>query len=209
MARIITVLKSGGEYRPGHVHRLKSMCDQYAPGAGFVCLTDMDVDCEAIPIEKHWPGWFSKMELCRPDIEGDLLFMDLDTTIIGDISHLLENDGPVMLQDFYYPDRLASGVMFLPEIDRPAVWHDFASAPEKWMRAAGKRGDGWAYEHLLPYAQTFQVLHKGDIVSYKAHIRAAQGEREHGNGSVPDGAKIVCYHGKPRPWHIDEARLFG
>lgn len=209
MARIVTVLRSGGEYRTEHVMRLKRMCEQYAPGVDFLCLTDMDVDCDTQPLTHNWPGWWSKLNLCSPDIEGDLLFMDLDTTIIGDISHMMDHDGPLMLRDFYFPDRLASGVMFLPEIDRPAVWHDFASAPDKWMRAAGKRGDGWVYEELLPYAETFQILHPGHIVSYKAHIRVSQGDREHGDGTVPDGARIVCYHGKPRPWQINEAQLFG
>lgn len=209
MARIVTVLRSGGEYTPDHVLRLKHMCDVYAPDVPFVCITDMEVDCDTIPLTYDWPGWWSKMNLCAPNVEGDLLFMDLDTTIIGDISHMFDSPDPIMLRDFYFPDRLASGLMFLPECDRTPVWHDFCSSAETWMKQAGKKGDGWVFEQLLPYASTWQYEYPDQVFSYKADIRVSQCDREHGTGHVPADARVICYHGKPRPWDIDERKLYG
>ena len=39
----------------------------------------------------------------------------------------------------------------------------------------------------------------GQIVSYKLSVQET--------GRLPPGARLVCFHGHPRPWEIQEAGL--
>jgi hypothetical protein len=52
---------------------LHSQVARYLPGIRFVCLADTPVTCERWPLLDDWPGWWAKMELFRPDIEGAAL----------------------------------------------------------------------------------------------------------------------------------------
>ena len=62
------------------------------------------------------------MNLFHPSIRGDLLYFDLDTVIVGDLSELSSMGRTTLLSDFYYPERPASGLMYLTESDRAKVW---------------------------------------------------------------------------------------
>jgi hypothetical protein len=53
----------------------------------FVCLSNTDVPCERIPLEHNWPGWWSKIELFRPELFDDrVLYLDLDVIPLTDLS---------------------------------------------------------------------------------------------------------------------------
>jgi hypothetical protein len=90
-----------------------------------------------------------------------------------------------MLQDFYQPRICASGVMaWTPGPHTDAIYH----AACKLTRLPGGRSDYW-YARVAPKPDRLQSLYPGQIVSYKAHARAG----------IPENARLVCYHGKPRP----------
>jgi len=56
----------------------------------FVCLSNVEVPCERIPLIHDWPGWFSKIELHRPGLfEDRVLYLDLDELVIQDLEPLL------------------------------------------------------------------------------------------------------------------------
>lgn len=194
---IACVLKSGGDYDAEYVERLHAGVSRYAPGARFVCLSDVDVPCERIPLKYDWPGWWSKMELFRPDIQGEMLFMDLDTVITGDLTPLIKLKRLAMLADFYKPERLASGLMFLPQQCREKVWRHWIADPQARMDEAGRFGDqkiiGDVFKDM---AVKWQDALPGKVVSYKVHMK--------GRGNkVPDGASVVCFHGQPRPRELN------
>jgi hypothetical protein len=198
--RIALVLRSGGEFKPEHVQALAFQLSLYAPNREVVVLSDVDVPgVRRIPLKTQWMGWWAKMELFRPDIEGDLLFFDLDTVIRGDLSDVLANQDLTVLRDFYRdgtrkPLGLQSSMMFLPEADRAGVWAKFR--PE--LIAEYKRkgvGDQAFLESLWSgKAKLWQDLVPGQVVSYKVHCK---------NNGVPEDARVVTYHGKPRPWDAE------
>src|SRR5262245_48586528 len=125
--RVFCVLKSGGDLNSIDVGLLQTCLQKNLYGHELHCLSDVNVSCKRIPLIHNWPKWWSKMELFRPDIPGDIFYMDLDTVVVGDISHFVEKSTDTMLSDFYYPWRLASGVMYLTEEIRKSVW-------EEWIR---------------------------------------------------------------------------
>lgn len=58
----------------------------------FVCLSNVDVPCTRIPLIDNLPGYWSKIELFRPDIFHTeyVLYLDLDIVIVNDLQPLIE-----------------------------------------------------------------------------------------------------------------------
>lgn len=200
---IVTVLRSGGIYTPAHVHRLQAQAWAAAPDEHFVCLTDQPVPgVVTVPLAHDWPGWWSKLELFRPELfpAGErLLYADLDTTFVGPLAPLLERPEPFLaIADFYrqppkVPRRgLASGLLSWMAGTQTALYHVFAAIPDVIMRGCGLAGDQRFLEEALGSAPVtfWQDVVPGQVVSYKAHC----------GGGVPAGARVVAFHGRPKPW---------
>lgn len=183
---IVLVLRSGGVYDAEDVQRLL----EQLPGREVVCLSDVDVPCQRIPLAHDWPGWWSKMEVFRPDLGiGDFLYLDLDTIVRGNTAHMERGRGLALLRDFYRPHGLGSGVMFLPAAQRAEVWTAWIANPHRWMAEHRDGGDQEFLErHWLAKAARLQDIYPGEIASYKA--------------SPPEewqAARVVCFHGRPKP----------
>jgi hypothetical protein len=192
MLTVACVLRSGGIYDASWVARLRDGVKRHLPMEHrFVCLSDVDVPCERIPLEHDWPGWWAKVELFK--IEGPVLYFDLDTAIIGDLSDLAYAatwPGLKMLQDFYAPDHFGSGVMAW----RGRVFHIYetfaANTPQEMHKRRARMGDQAYIEDVegKDLILAWQDALPGQIVSYKVHCR---------NG-IPANARVVCLHGKPK-----------
>ena len=142
--------------------------------------------------ETRWPGWWCKMGLFDPRIKGDFLYCDLDTVITGDITELAKAGRTMMLRDFFFPQRAASGVMFLTEESRARVWRQWIKNPCQWMqRFVGVRGggDGAFLARVLNPRHFVQDCFPGQVCSFKVDCRQ----------EPPPGVRMVCYHGNPRP----------
>jgi exonuclease III len=97
-----------------------------------------------------------------------------------------------MLQDFYFPEAKASGLMYIHEADKEKVYKAFLSDSEaimKQKRSVPYHGDQGVLNDLLD-AQAWQTLMPGKVVSYKVH----------GDDGTAD---VVCFHGKPKPWDVE------
>lgn len=201
---IATVLRSGGDYTPEHVQWLHRQLPQDVPS---VCFSDIDIPgVKTIPLRHNWPGWWAKLELFRPDIHDDIFFLDLDTVITGDISTLLAEKRLMMLNDFYHPEFAASGVMRIPHEVKHEVWHRFTFNPERHMRIHRIAGDQGFLSRTLTPAR-WQDNYPDQFISYKAHVAACwmpgfTETRSAGDGTLPPDARIVCFHGFPRPWEV-------
>ena len=187
---VACVYRTGGIYTREWVSALRRALGRWMPtGYRFVCLTD-DLSVEPywrIPLVHNWPGWFSKVELFRPGLfVGPVLYMDLDTLPVGDLSDIAGYRGPfAMLTDFYREQRraVASGVMaWTPGPHTEAIYEAFVREP-----MLNGRSDYWYAKHA-PDPDRLQELFPGQIVSFKKHARTGP----------PRNARLVCGHGKPR-----------
>lgn len=193
--KIVTVLRSGGEYTAAHVDRLRAQVMAYAPGCEFICLRDDGIG--PYRLISDWPGWWAKMEVFA--IPGPVIYMDLDTLIVDRLDLLIrfaETTDFIALQDFYHPSRLGSGLMAWRG-DMRHVLDAFAADAENIM-ATHNRRDKWgdqAFIETMTAGSSFywQEVLPNSVVSWKAHCR---------DGGIPPGAKVVCFHGRPRPWEI-------
>jgi hypothetical protein len=187
---ITTLYRSGGEYKAGHVDRLAAQVAITNPSASFVVLSD------AAPgpgLFHNWPRWWGKLELFRGGLwHGPVVYLDLDTDVIGDLNRLV-SERFTMLSDFNRPKNPASGVMAWTGDGPVEVYWPAYHNPERMARynTGARWGDqGWIRDHINEPPERFPP-HL--CVSYKVHCRRTQ--------QVPEGAVVVCYHGKPRPWH--------
>lgn len=183
-------MSRGGHYGPQHVRWLR---DQ-VPG-DFVCLSSVDVPgVDTIPLKHGWPGWWSKIELFSDAIDGDLLYLDLDSVVTGDLQNL-KRDRTTVCSDFLRPQHVNSSVMYICQDDKPRVYDTFCRKPEWYMREyrrwPAKWGDQGFIENCLLDVQRFD---KGLVRSYRKECR--QG--------VIKGTMVVSFHGKPKPWDVRE-----
>src|SRR5690606_34803109 len=112
--------------------------------------------------------------LFRPDIPGDIFYLDLDTLVIAPLDDVANAGRLTMLRDFYRPERPASGVMYLPEVTRWRIWEEWIKyGPDNAMRDFAAGGDQAFLGTLDPIKRTahFQDLFQDQIISYKAHMR--------------------------------------
>lgn len=186
----VCVLRSGGDFGPEHVQWLARQVP------GIVCLADADVPgVETIALRYDWPKWWAKLEVFGPSIAGDVMFYDLDTVVLRSLP---VPDRTTVLTDFGWPSRMASGLMFVTERDRARVWERFIADPNGHMQACRRWprwGDQGFLHDVIGGSQRWQSFVPGEVVSYKLAVR--------GKG-LPASARVVCFHGKPRPWECGE-----
>lgn len=199
MATVCCVLRSGGDYGPEHVDWLRRQILRHNPGVRFVCYTDMGVPGETMPLEHRWPGWWSKLEVMSPALPGDLIFVDLDTVCVGSVAHFAGLRKTTALRDVNNragERTLQSSVMFLTQSDRRTIWDAFTAAPEHHMNWCAGGGDQRFIGSVLTDWQAFQDVLPGELISYKV------GMLRHDLTAPPAGTRLVVFHGKPRPWHV-------
>jgi len=197
---VACVLKSGGQYDAEWVAILRAAVARHMSWQHrFVCLTDMDVsgtDAEAVPLEENWPGWWSKIELFRPDLfDGPMLYLDLDSVIVGDLSGLPVNAGFCAMQEPSRVGGICSTAMAWRG-DFSAIYRQFWSDPETYMwlhdhdRADRRIGDqAFIYATLRDKGHRPSVWKGRKVCSFKHHCKAV----------LPPGAAVVAFHGKPKP----------
>lgn len=195
------VLRSGGIYTPAHVEALAKQVERWLPGAEMSCLSDLPTEhIHNLPLKNKWPGWWSKMELFRPDIRGDILYLDLDTLIVGSMRDIAGIDRLMLLRDFYRDgvrrtEGLQSSIMYLPEPYRRNVWDFFAADPKCAMQRHVRGGDQQFLEEVwMKTAGRWQDVLPGQIVSLKVHCKEG----------IPPTARVVCAHGRPKFWELPE-----
>lgn len=137
------------------------------------------------------PGWWEKLRLFKPGMfpDGRVLFLDLDTFIVGNIDDIASLDTPfATLRDFWRKDGLGPAVMLWRTDANLGIWEGWEAAGKPMNLANGDHG--WLEQHFgNRKPDILQDRFPGRFVSYKTHCTTC----------IPEGASVVCFHGKPRP----------
>lgn len=189
MITVACVLRTGGRYDASWVAKLQRGVERHLSLPNrFVCLSDVPVPCDRIPLETDWPGWWSKIEMFRPGLlTGATVYLDLDTVIVGSIDGLASDDFR-MVADFFKPGAKNSGVMAW-QGDYSRIWDAMQADPAGIMAhydawPGGRIGDQAMIEDVMrDDAGTFET---GLVASWKRDCR----------GGVPAGAVAVSFHGR-------------
>lgn len=183
---VATVLKSGGIYNADHVYKIHDMVKKYVPHDRFVCLSDVELKVDTIPLEDGFHGWWSKMELFK--LRGPTLFFDLDTIILKDISSVLnvvKHLDFVILRDFYRKGNSMQSSMMYWKNDASVIYNMFMK-----VGGAGLHSDQEFIETVVRNAHYWQDFSDG-IISFKCDVM----ER-----GLRASDEVVIFHGNPRHW---------
>lgn len=164
----------------------------------FQCFTDtpdgLNPAILTRPVHGELKGWWNKIYMFKPGVfaaDDKVVFIDLDTVIVGGLDEILKYDGGfAILRDFYNPTHYQSSLM---------IWKPSAVTEEIWntWEAKGKpqddeRGDQWWIEGSIANVDFLQDKFPGFFVSYKVHCMI----------DFPRHSRVVCFHGMPRPHEI-------
>jgi len=205
---IVFVLKSGGIYDYKYVNNLVSgiKANLDVPHR-IVGLTDdkrnLTEDIDRLVSFRHgWPKWWGKIELFRDDIFEDdeqVFFFDLDTFIVGSLNEIVKyRGGFCALKDFYRPESMGSGMMSWNGRRVHRIYDEFIKHDRKYINNTPE-GDQAFISLYKPQIEYWQDVYPEEIISYKVHcVKTPQGV----SATLPEKAKVVCFHGKPRPHEI-------
>ena len=204
----VCCVKWGDAYGAEYVNRLYAMVlRNLRMPFNFLCFTDdfSQLDTEIFPIglPRYLEGWWNKLYLFSPDVfsKGQrIVYLDLDTVIIGDITPLAQCTSDfAALRDFYRPRGVGSGVMTWQAglvDDFWTRWLEdgqplFSGGDQSWIEIMMHRK--WGH-HVLPHRQ-LQHVFPGMFASFKADCA---------NGP-PYDARVICFHGQPKPHNCGAA----
>lgn len=115
---------------------------------------------------------------------------------------MIRNNRPIMLSDFYVPERLASGVMYIPNDVRKIIWDVWSDGPISHMET--HRGDQEFIAQTIGHmCDRFDFLFPDLICSYKAHVIKDYPNHLNPLKIDPTKSKVICFHGKPRPKDVN------
>lgn len=155
----------------------------------FLCITDQNVDgVDCIPPVVNYQGWWQKIGLFYPGLtDGQAMYLDLDVVVTGSLDEMVAKytNGGLWMTRNWSPSGHGgwqSSVMFWSGDAGEQIWDQFDydnDSNRLW-------GDQEFITELM--GERVNEMDPGEVVSYKYHCR--------GKG-LPDGAKIVAFHGKP------------
>ncbi|MGY6410247.1 MAG: hypothetical protein ACXIUV_04370 [Alkalilacustris sp.] len=215
MDRIVLCMKWGGLYGPDYVTVLASAVRAHLDGpVRVVCLTDdptgigAEVECLPIPDlglpPRMWAGGaWPKIALFGHDLHGlrgRAVFIDLDMVICGDLSELFTHGEGLMAIDEGPWNRAPAPqtMSALMAFDLGAMGYlvDRLRADPEGMAARYRIEQNYLHHEARPLGH----WPGGWVLSYKRHLRrAVLVDRVLEPLPPPPGAKVVAFHGRPRP----------
>ncbi|MCY0966364.1 hypothetical protein [Parathalassolituus penaei] len=212
-------VKWGTKYPADYVNRLFNMISRQTHGEFVLyCLTDnsegLHPAIRPLPIvDNSLAGWWHKLSLFQSDffgLQGDILFTDLDVVIVGGLDEFFS----VAPGAFLITRDLATGAynssVFRFRIGSQAqIWESFQKQPDYVMK--NFKGDqDWITETVTDAG----LWPSSWVVSFKKQcnsriprsfgrigvlLRQLGLMTVRGEAVIPDGARIVQFHGKPDP----------
>jgi len=183
------------------IAHLKRMVEKHLPlEHRFVCMSNVEVPCERIPLEHNWEGWWSKIELFRPGLfTGQVLYLDLDTVIVGSLEPLLKFGSHPFIGLRAFNPRKSSISSYMGSAI--LSWKtngsfDFLYNEFNFQEHSDQFVGDQDYISAMLYNRKIKLSHWQVLVhgiySYKRHIRKE-------GHLLKDEPRIICFHGDPRP----------
>jgi len=200
---VVLVLRSGG----GFSFRDVVLIAQHINGKWksetrprIICLWDkasQEYDLgnlEIIPLNNNYPGTWARMQLYSPEMEQyrPFLYIDLDTVVIDSLENIFElvknSSQFITLEDFWQRGQLATGLVWVPA-NSDKIRNIWKAWVKQGFRPSQKRMD-YFLRKVVRQDVFWQDLTKS--------IHDAKPRKVGVITNIPEGANILCFHGKPR-----------
>lgn len=188
----------GTKYSAGDVYMLRDMVARnLSMPYQFRCLTDRVmpfVDC-FIPAET-WPGWFSKLLLFKYSM-GPSLYLDLDSVVAGPLDGLVSTrlSMPANWGQSGHGGCQSSVMSWCGDYSGLLDNFDPSKIDANGLTYEGCWGDQEYITREFGNPGGAFINAMRGVLSYKYHCQ---------NG-LPEGAKVVCFHGEPKPSQVSDA----
>ncbi|ETD83873.1 hypothetical protein ACTTAL_15245 [Rhodobacter capsulatus] len=219
MDRVVLCMKWGTLYGPDYVNVLFNAVRAHLPGPfRFVCLTDdatgidPGVDCFPVPEFGLRPdlwqiGGWPKIGVFQRDLyglRGRALFIDLDMMILSDLTPFFDHPAPFIATDMgaNWKPRAGKG----PEEPGTCLFaFTLGAEPQIYERFNEDRNGnahrfGLEQNCVAAFAHSVTCWPADWVISFKRHLRPPALL-----GTVlpvrrpPASAKVLAFHGRPRP----------
>jgi hypothetical protein len=190
MINVYTVLSISFSHTKEYVYKLKRSIERNSTVPfNFFCLTNEQLPgINTIPVYEY--GQWVKMDLCDPKINGRVLYLDIDTVLLGNIDFLLHEDQSFMCKSFNGQRR--TQIMSLDENQRNEVWNFWIDRRESIMQ--NFRGEGSVYDFVLDKGiRTLQEIHPRKIINFNE-----------ANDFIPMGSKVITFSNRDYPKNLEE-----
>jgi hypothetical protein len=180
---VIACVRTGTAFPFEYVTKFRNMVMRHMSGGyTIVCLTDQPERCEGVTFVDisaiGLPGWWGKLCLFEPlwRERKKIIYIDLDTVIIGDITPLADVPGEFAICESFtrlagntkYPCKYNSSVMVIGAGMASFVWSAFERDRDALMWAHHHYGDQACIEELYPNAPFLQgLLPHGFFFNYR------------------------------------------
>lgn len=218
MNQIICV-KWGDKYPSSYVNRLYDMIEKNMT-ADFVlyCLTDdaRDIYPKVKPlplVNTEISGWWHKLSLFQKDfhqLEGELLYMDLDVVIVGGLDDFFSyKPGSFLIAEDLQTRGYNSSVFRFNIGSQPQVWDEFLEnsaqvmndyyGDQNWITE--KVGDAglWPEQWVVSFKKQCRARIKNSYGIIGKWLRKIGVMTVTGEAIIPEGARVIQFHGKPDP----------
>jgi hypothetical protein len=227
-------MRWGPKYGPEYVNRLFSAVQRHLdPPFRFLCLTDdasgLDegIETAALPVlpldpsffirASHGEGWrkIGAFQRGFANLEGPVLFLDIDIVIVGDLNRLFEfepgrfciirdwleiNRRPFrrLFNPNFHPQADSNSSVFRFEMPKHGYVHDHLLANKEWAHRNFR-----LQQQYLGAAVGDRAFWPAEwVVSFKRSCRRRFPLNHFLEPRQPENASIIVFHGHPHP---DEA----
>ena len=195
----------GDKYPDYYVQRLQREVRKYLTlKHRFICVTDRNIKgvyCKRPVVD--WPGWWGKIQLFKPGFANEYnLWLDLDVVITGNLDNMvLQYSGSALATPWNWAQSghggCQSSVMLWHSNGPQPIYGAFNPEDAHWP-PINRPGVLWGDQEFItqerdngfPVTQIDESL----VKSYKYHCR----------DGLPEGCKIVVFHGDPKPADVRE-----
>lgn len=212
-------VKWGDKYPVDYVNRLYGMISRKI-SSDFVlyCLTDnhngVHPSVVCLPIlDTSLKGWWHKLSLFQDDffgLSGDLLYLDLDVVITGDLDDFfLYKPGEFLISKDLKTGAYNSSVFRFDVGSQPRIWKSFVEDSEMimstfhgdqdWITEAVTEAELWPEDWVVSFKKQCDARIRHSYGHIGALLRRLGIMKVRGDSRVPAGARIVQFHGKPDP----------
>jgi hypothetical protein len=195
------------------------------PPFRFICFTDdtsgllPEIETQGF-YDTRLTGWWLKLELFRRDLgdlQGTVLFLDLDVVIVGKIDCLFDfAPGQFcIIQDQRNKDAYNSSVFRFEVGQLPQVWerflqnktHIMATYPgdQDWISETVKDATLWPSEWVISFKKQCHARAERTFGVTGKYLRRLGLLSPKGQAALPDDALVVYFHGKPDPEDVMDA----
>lgn len=217
----VVCLKWGTKYPAEYVNRLYRMVRKHLTiPFRFVCLTDSDagidpgIETRMLEIDPAIKGWWYKLQLFKPqlhDLQGQVLFLDLDVVIVGSINGLFsfEPGRFCIIRDLQAGKVYNSSVFRFDIGSRTDIWNGFEAdkaaimarmhGDQDWISEVVTDAVTWPTEWVVSYKKQCNARAANSFGLPGKFLRSRGFLKTSGEAVIPPGAKIVYFHGKPDP----------